>query len=314
VSIEYFHKPVLLAEVLKHIRCTNGSIVIDCTLGGAGHADAIINLIMPKGFLLGIDQDDVALDAARERLARFSQQNYLLVKGNFSELDRIIANAGLHRVDGILFDLGVSSVQFDRAERGFSYRFDAPLDMRMDRSQRLNAAEVVNTYSHEDLSRIISEYGEERWAGRIAAHIIKARQKRRIDTTFELVDIIKDAIPAAARRKGGHPAKQTFQALRIEVNNEIRILEKAFRDAVTWLDSGGRLVIIAYHSLEDRIAKKVIQDLSTGCVCPPGLPVCSCGKLPSLTPLTRKIVRPTSEEIADNPRAESARLRAAEKL
>lgn len=314
MSSEFFHKPVLLTEVLQHIRCTNGSIVIDCTLGGAGHADAILNLIMPRGFLVGIDQDDVALNAAGERLARFSQQNYLLVKGNFSDLNRIIAEAGLHKVDGVLFDLGVSSVQFDRAERGFSYRFDAPLDMRMNQSQELNATEVVNTYSQEDLSRVIREYGEERWANRIAASIVRTRQKSRIETTFELVDIIKNAIPAAARRKGGHPAKQTFQALRIEVNNEIGILEKAFRDAVTWLAPGGRLVIIAYHSLEDRIAKKVIQDLSTGCICPPGLPVCSCGKLASLTPITRKVVRPSSEEIANNPRAESARLRAAEKL
>jgi 16S rRNA (cytosine1402-N4)-methyltransferase len=314
VTIKYFHKPVLLAEVLQHIRCTDGSIVIDCTLGGAGHADAILNLIMPRGFLVGIDQDDVALNAARERLACFSQQNYFLVKGNFSELNRIIADAGLHKVDGVLFDLGVSSVQFDRAERGFSYRFDAPLDMRMDRSQSLDATMVVNDYSQQELFRIIREYGEERWAGRIAAHIVKTRQKRRIGTTFELIDIIKGAIPAAARRKGGHPAKQTFQALRIEVNNEINILEKAFRDAVNWLDSGGRLVIIAYHSLEDRIAKKVIQDLSTGCICPPGLPVCSCGKQPLVTPITRKVVRPTSEEIIDNPRAESARLRAAQKL
>lgn len=314
MDIEYSHKPVLLTEVLQHIRCTDGSIVIDCTLGGAGHADAILNSIMPRGFLLGIDQDDVALDAAKERLARFSQQNYILSKGNFSELNRIIANAGLHKVDGILFDLGVSSVHFDRAERGFSYRYDAPLDMRMDRSRSLNATEIVNTYSQEELSRIIREYGEERWAGRIAAHIVKARNKQRISTTFELVDVIKNAIPAAVRRKGGHPAKQTFQALRIEVNNEINILEKAFRDAVTWLKPGGRLIVIAYHSLEDRIAKKVIQDLSSGCICPPDLPVCSCGKLPLVTPLTRKIVRPTSKEIADNPRAESARLRAVEKL
>ncbi|MBI4734064.1 MAG: 16S rRNA (cytosine(1402)-N(4))-methyltransferase RsmH [Rubrobacteridae bacterium] len=314
MSEDYFHKPVLLAEVLKHIRCTNGSTIVDCTLGWAGHADAILDLIMPRGFLLGIDQDDVALNAAGERLARFSQQNYFLAKGNFSELDRIIAEVGLHKVDGFLFDLGVSSVQFDRAERGFSYRFDAPLDMRMDQSQSLNATEIVNTYSQEELFRVIRGYGEERWAGRIAVQIVKVRQKRRISTTFELVDIIKDAIPAAARRKGGHPAKQTFQALRIEVNNEIGILEKAFRDAVTWLDSGGRLVIIAYHSLEDRIAKKVIQNLSTGCICPPGLPVCSCGKQPLVTPLTRKAVRPTSKEIADNPRAESARLRVAEKL
>ncbi|MHB8840187.1 MAG: 16S rRNA (cytosine(1402)-N(4))-methyltransferase RsmH [Candidatus Aquicultor sp.] len=312
--MEYFHKPVLLAEVLKQLRCTNGSTVIDCTLGGAGHAEAILDLITPEGFLLGIDQDIAALDAARVRLARFSQQNFSLVRGNFSELDRILAEAGLYAIDGVLFDLGVSSVQFDRAERGFSYRFDAPLDMRMDQRQALTASDVVNTYSRGDLTRVIKEYGEERWANRIAAFIIKARQNRPIATTFELVDIIKDAIPAPARRRGGHPAKQTFQALRIEVNGEIKILEQSFRDAVKWLRPGGRLVIISYHSLEDRVAKNVISDLSKGCICPPGLPVCTCGHMPQLSVVTRKVVRPTPGEIAENPRAESARLRVAEKL
>lgn len=312
--MEYFHKPVLLAEVLKYLSCTNGSTVIDCTLGGAGHAEAIINLIMPKGFLLGIDQDNVALDAATIRLARFSQQNFSLVKGNFYDLDHIIANAGLYAIDGILYDLGVSSVQFDRAERGFSYRFDAPLDMRMDQTQELTAVDVVNSYSQGELEKIIKEYGEERWAKRIAARIVKQRQNRPIKTTFELVDVIKEAIPAAARRHGGHPAKQTFQAIRIEVNGELRILEKSFRDAVKWLRPGGRLVIIAYHSLEDRVAKSVIADLSKGCTCPPGLPICTCGTKPQLKVVTRKAVRPTPGEIAENPRSESARLRAAEKL
>jgi 16S rRNA (cytosine1402-N4)-methyltransferase len=283
-------------------------------LGGAGHAEAIIDLIKPKGFLLGIDQDDVALDAARVRLSRFSQQNFSLVKGNFAELDRIIKDAGLYTVDGILYDLGVSSVQFDRAERGFSYRFDAPLDMRMDQSQKLTAADVVNDYSEEELERIIREYGEERWAKRIAAQIVKRRKIRPVRTTFELVDVIKEAIPAAARRHGGHPAKQTFQAIRIEVNRELEILEKSFRDAVKWLRSGGRLVIISYHSLEDRIAKSVISEFSRGCICPPGLPLCYCGVKPQLKVLTRKAVRPTPDEIAENPRSESARLRAAEKI
>lgn len=312
--MEYFHKPVLLAEVLKYLNCTNGSTVIDCTLGGAGHAEAIIDLIKPKGFLLGIDQDDAALDAARVRLARFSQQNFSLVKGNFSELDRIIRDAGLYAVDGILYDLGVSSVQFDRAERGFSYRFDAPLDMRMDQRSELTAADVVNNYSEEELERVIREYGEERWAKRIAAQIARARKTRPIETTFELVDVIKEAIPAAARRHGGHPAKQTFQAIRIEVNRELEILEKSFRDAVKWLRSGGRLVIISYHSLEDRIAKSVISEFSKGCICPPGLPICDCGVKPQLKVLTKKAVRPTPSEIAENPRSESARLRAAEKI
>ena len=312
--MKYFHKPVLLAEVLKYLNSTNGSTVIDCTLGGAGHAEAILDLITPKGFLLGIDLDDVALDAARVRLARFSQQSFSLIKGNFKDLDRILTGAGLYTVDGILYDLGVSSVQFDRAERGFSYRFDAPLDMRMDRSQKLTAADVINTYAEEELVRVIKEYGEERWASRIVSLIIKARKNRPIKTTFELVDIVKDAIPAAARRRGGHPAKRTFQAIRIEVNGEIEILEKSFRDAVKWLRPGGRLVILSYHSLEDRVAKAVINDLSRGCICPPGLPVCTCGRRPELRVITRGVVRPTPSEIADNPRAESARLRATEKL
>ncbi|HEY3374362.1 MAG TPA: 16S rRNA (cytosine(1402)-N(4))-methyltransferase RsmH [Candidatus Aquicultor sp.] len=312
--MEYFHKPVLLAEVLKYLHCTDGSTVIDCTLGGAGHAEAILDSIMPNGFLLGIDQDDVALDAARIRLARFSQQNYSLVKGNFSELDHIIAGVGLYAIDGILYDLGVSSVQFDRPERGFSYRFDAPLDMRMDQTQNLMASDVVNTYPKGELERIIKEYGEERWSRRIADFIVKRRQNRPILTTFELVDVIKEAIPAPARRHGGHPAKQTFQAIRIEVNGELKILEQSFRDAVKWLKPGGRLVIISYHSLEDRVAKSVINDLSKGCTCPPGLPICTCGSKPQLRAITKKAVRPTPSEIADNKRSESARLRAAEKV
>ncbi|MDI6816646.1 MAG: 16S rRNA (cytosine(1402)-N(4))-methyltransferase RsmH [Actinomycetota bacterium] len=312
--MEYYHEPVLLAEVLKHLHCTNGSTVIDCTLGGAGHAEAILDLIKPEGYLLGIDADDAALDAARVRLARFSQQIFSLVKGNFRDLDRILTGAGLHAVDGVLFDLGVSSVQFDRAERGFSYRFDAPLDMRMDQTEKLTAAEIVNTYGEAELSRIIKEYGEERWAHRIASLIVKARRKRPIGTTFELVDIIKDAIPAPARRKGGHPAKRTFQAIRIAVNDELSILENSFRDAIRWLRPQGRLVVISYHSLEDKVAKSVINDLATVCLCPPGLPVCSCGLKPQLRVVTRKAIRPEPKELADNPRAESARLRAAEKL
>ncbi|MDI6717098.1 MAG: 16S rRNA (cytosine(1402)-N(4))-methyltransferase RsmH [Actinomycetota bacterium] len=312
--MEYLHEPVLLAEVLKYIRSTRGSTIVDCTLGGAGHAEAILDLITPEGFLLGIDVDDVALDAARIKLARFSQQNYSLVKGNFKDLDRILTKAGLYAVDGILFDLGVSSIHFDRAERGFSFRFDAPLDMRMDQSQDLTAAQVVNTYSKDELARIIKDYGEERWASRIASLIVKSRQVHPIRTTFELVDIIKKAIPAPARRRGGHPARQTFQAIRIEVNKEIEILDKSFRDAVKWLRPGGRIVIISYHSLEDRVAKTVLKDLSGGCVCPPGLPVCRCGRKAQLKIVTRKVVRPSPNEIAQNPRAESARLRAAERL
>jgi 16S rRNA (cytosine1402-N4)-methyltransferase len=311
--MEYWHEPVLLAEVLQYLNCKSGSIVVDCTLGGAGHAEAILNAVGVKGFLIGIDLDDAALNAAKKRLARFSQQTKFF-KANFKDLDRILSSLGLAAVDGFLFDLGVSSAQLDQLERGFSYQFNAPLDMRMDIRQELTAKEVVNSYSEQDLSRIIRVYGEEKWASRIASFIVKARARRAIETTFDLVKIIKEAIPAAARRRGGHPARRTFQAIRIEVNRELEVLEPSFRSAVHWLKSGGRIVIISYHSLEDRIAKEVLTDLAKGCICPPEMVVCQCGKKPELKVLTKKVVRASREEVNRNPRAESARLRAAEKL
>jgi 16S rRNA (cytosine1402-N4)-methyltransferase len=311
--MEYWHEPVLLAEVLQYLNCKSGSIVVDCTLGGAGHAEAILDAVGAKGFLIGIDLDDAAIKAAKKRLARFSQQTKFF-KANFKDLDKILSSLGLAAVDGFLFDLGVSSAQLDRPERGFSYQFDAPLDMRMDTEQKLTAREIVNSYSEQDLSRIIRVYGEEKWASRIASFIVKARKRKSIETTFDLVRIIKEAIPAAARRKGGHPARRTFQAIRIEVNQELRVLEPSFRSAVRWLKSGGRIVIISYHSLEDRIAKEVLVDLATGCICPPEIAICQCGRRPVLKLLTRKVVRPSKQEVSQNPRAESARLRAAEKL
>ncbi len=310
--MEYLHEPVLLAEVLHYLSLQTGTTVVDCTLGGAGHADALLNVIGPEGFLLGIDQDDEALAIAKQRLARFSQQTRF-VKGNFGDLDRILSDTGLTLVDGVLYDLGVSSYQFDRPQRGFSYRFDAPLDMRMDLSQRLTAQEVVSKYSEAELAKMIRDYGEEQWAKRIARFIVQARARKPILTTFELVAEIKDAIPASARRKGPHPARRTFQALRIEVNRELERLEPSFQSAVSRLRPGGRIVIISYHSLEDRIAKRVLADLAKGCVCPPELPICECGRKPQVEVLTKRAVRPTEEEITRNPRAESARLRAAEK-
>jgi 16S rRNA (cytosine1402-N4)-methyltransferase len=311
--MEYRHTPVLLAEVTQQLSPHPGSVIVDCTLGGAGHAKRIADLIAPTGHLVGIDQDDAALTAAASTL-RLGQQ-ITLIKGNFGELDRLLSEAGLAYADGFLFDLGVSSPQLDFAERGFSYREDAPLDMRMDPAAGgITAADVLDSYQESELARVIREYGEERWAARIAEFIVAARARRPVTTTAELVDIIKSAVPAAARRGGPHPARRTFQALRIEVNGEIEVLETALRAAVRWLVPKGRIVVISYHSLEDRTVKRTFADLSRGCDCPPGMPVCTCGTVPVLRVLTSRPVTPTAEEVATNPRARSAKLRAAEKL
>jgi 16S rRNA (cytosine1402-N4)-methyltransferase len=311
--MEYRHTPVLPAEVTKHLSLHPGSIIVDCTLGGAGHAKRIADSIAPTGILVGIDQDDAALVAAADTL-RLGRQITLL-KGNFAEIDRLLTEAGIAYADGFLFDLGVSSPQLDLVDRGFSYHDEAPLDMRMDPSGGgLTAADVVNTYQEAVLAQVIREYGEERWASRIAAFIVAARGRRPIRTTAELVGIIKDAVPASARRGGPHPARRTFQALRIEVNHEIDVLEEGLRAAVKWLVPGGRIVVISYHSLEDRVVKRVFTELASGCVCPPELPVCSCGKVPVLRIVTRRPVVPGPEEIASNPRARSAKMRVAEKL
>jgi len=310
--MEYRHTPVLLAEVLQHLSLHEGSVVVDCTLGGAGHAKRIADLIAPSGILVGIDQDDAALDAAAVTLSL--GQHVILIKGNFGELDRLLLEANIPYADGFLFDLGVSSPQLDFAERGFSYQADAPLDMRMDPSAGgITAADVVNSYQESDIARVIREYGEERWASRIAAFIVAARARRPVSTTFELVDVIKNAVPAAARRGGPHPAKRTFQALRIEVNHELEVLGRAVETAVRWLAPGGRIVVISYHSLEDRVVKRVFADAARGCICPPDIPICTCGVKPVLRIVTSRAVTPTAEEIAENPRARSAKLRVAEK-
>lgn len=312
--MEYRHTPVLLAEVTQHLRLHDGSIVVDCTLGGAGHAKRAAQLIAPTGILVGIDKDDAALAAARDALP-LGQQTIILLKGDYGDLDDLLVEARIPYVDAFIFDLGVSSYQLDEAGRGFSYHRDAPLDMRMDAaSSQPTAADVVNTYSEEDLARVIREYGEERWASRIAAFIVAARARHPITTTGELVDLVKAAVPAAARRAGGHPAKRTFQALRIEVNQELRSVERGLEAAIRWLVPGGRLAVIAYHSLEDRIVKRAFAAASQGCTCPPGLPECTCGRVPVLQVVTKRPVVPTAEEIAANPRARSARLRVAEKV
>lgn len=309
----YRHTPVLLAEVLQHSRISSGSKVIDCTLGGAGHAGAALDAAGPQGLLLGIDKDAAALDAARERLARFSQQ-IILVRGDHTEIDRIASEAGIGPVDFILYDLGLSSAQIEDPSRGMSYRTSGPLDMRMDRSATLTAADVVNTYSQAQLTRVIRTYGEERWAARIAAFIVKAREATSLETTEDLVKVVKEAIPAAARRRGPHPARRVFQALRVEVNGELRGLDAAITDGVKWLRSGGRIAAISYHSLEDRIVKSTFKRLATGCICPPELAKCVCAGEPVVRIVTRKPVTPGADEVRENPSAESAKLRVAEKL
>lgn len=309
---EFSHVSVLFHESLTALITDPQGIYVDCTLGGAGHSAGIAARLQPNGRLIGIDQDPDAIRAARERLADFPCQ-VDIVRENFRFLPAVLDRMGIEAVDGILFDLGVSSYQLDRPERGFSYMQDAPLDMRMDPAAVLTAYRVVNEYSEERLAQLIFRYGEERWAKRIAKFIIEKRKGKPVETTGELVEIIKAAIPAKARREGPHPAKRTFQAIRIEVNGELEILEQTFIAAVKRLKVGGRLCIITFHSLEDRIAKHTLKTLAQGCICPPHLPVCSCKHQPEVK-IIGKAIAPTAEEIENNPRSRSARLRVAEKM
>lgn len=315
--MEYRHTPVLLAEVTQQLSLHPGAIFVDCTLGGAGHTKRIAQLVGPTGIVVGIDQDDAALTAAADtlRLGQQSPTNVVLLKGNFGDLDELLLEARVPYVDAFLFDLGVSSPQLDVVGRGFTYQEDTPLDMRMDpSSSQPTAADIVNTYPEADLAQILREYAEERWASRIASFIVAARGRHRIETTGQLVEIVKAAVPAAARRGGGHPARRTFQALRIAVNRELEVLDRGLRQAVRWLAPGGRIAVISYHSLEDRIVKRVFDESSRGCICPPDLPVCRCGQEPVLRTVTKRPTTPTAEEVEKNPRARSARLRVAERL
>lgn len=310
--MDFHHVSVLLNETLEELAIKPNGTYVDCTLGGGGHSHAIGERLSSEGMMIGLDQDIAALEAASQRLSDLACR-VKVIKTNFSNLKQALQDAGINKVDGFIFDLGVSSHQLDTAERGFSYMQDGPLDMRMNQTGTLTAETIVNTYSSEDLYRIIWDYGEERWAKRIVQFIIEAREESPIVTTFQLVDIIKRAIPAKARQDGPHPAKRTFQALRIEVNQELQILHDAFVDAVSMLQPGGRIAVITFHSLEDRITKQTFKELAQGCTCPPNLPVCVCHHVPTVK-AKNKAIEPSDKEVDENPRSRSAKLRVAVKL
>ena len=309
--MEYTHKPVLLDACIQALNIRPDGIYVDGTLGRAGHSREIAGRLT-TGRLICIDRDQAAIDAAQDRLAPWLDR-VTLIHSNFSELKEVLSRCGVSGADGMLFDLGVSSPQLDDASRGFSYMQDAPLDMRMDTSAPLSAADIVNTWSQEELRRILFEYGEERYAPAVAGAIVRARDKRPIETTLELVEIIKSAMPPAALREKQHPAKRSFQAIRIAVNGELDALPPMLRAAVDGLNPGGRLAVITFHSLEDRIVKTGLAAFSRGCTCPPDFPVCVCGKTPDVRLVSRKPILPSEQEVAENPRARSAKLRVAEK-
>jgi len=312
--VQFNHVPVLLEECMKMLNLKNNGIYVDCTMGGAGHSREILKRTSPGGKLIALDQDEEAYLYGRERLKEFGDR-VTVVHDNFKNVKSILEKLATGPVDGFLLDIGVSSYQLDNPERGFSYMEDAPLDMRMNREQQTQtAADLVNTKSQEELTDIIFHFGEERWAKRIAQFIVEYRTGKRIETTGELVQIIKKAIPAGARKEGPHPAKRTFQALRIAINNELEVLESAVADAATFLKPGGRICVITFHSLEDRIIKNQFLKLSGACTCPPGFPVCRCQNPRIVKIITRKPVVPSAGEILSNPRARSAKLRVAERV
>ena len=309
---EFYHVSVLLDECLEGLNIKPDGTYVDGTLGGAGHSSQIVKRLT-TGHHIGIDRDPVALKAAGERLAPFGDK-VTLVHSNFCEIKQVLEDLQIEGVDGILLDLGVSSPQLDDGSRGFSYMADAPLDMRMNSEDTMSAYDVVNTWSQDELKRILYDYGEERYAPRIAAAICNRRTEKPIETTLELVDVIRSAMPAQALREKQHPAKRSFQAIRIAVNDELGSVEKVMRDAIPCLNKGGRLAVITFHSLEDRIVKNAMADAAKGCTCPPNFPVCVCGKKPKVKLITRKPIVSGDEELERNPRARSAKLRICEKL
>ncbi len=309
---EFTHRPVLLQECVEALNIRPEGVYLDGTLGRAGHSEQIVKRLT-TGRLICVDRDQTALDAARERLAHWMDRT-TLVHSNFDQVDAILDKLSLSGVDGMLFDLGVSSPQLDDGSRGFSYMADAPLDMRMDREEGLTAADIVNRWPQEELRRIISQYGEERCAPQIAGAIVRRRRDKPVTTTLELVEIIKSAMPAKALREKQHPAKRTFQAIRIAVNDELSSVERMLQRAVPRLNRGGRLAVITFHSLEDRVVKTGLAGFARGCTCPPDFPVCVCGKTPDIRLVNKKPILPSQREVEENPRARSAKLRAAEKL
>lgn len=309
--MDYKHTSVLLNESINGLNIKADGIYVDATLGGGGHTEEILKRVT-IGRVIGIDQDEYAIKRATEKLKDY--KNFTAVNNNFSNIGEVLDELHIDKIDGILFDLGVSSFQLDIPERGFSYNYDMPLDMRMDSNQTTTARHIVNGYEEQELSRILWEYGEEKWAARIAKFIVQEREQEFIETTGQLVTIIKKAIPKQARQEGGHPAKRTFQAIRIEVNRELEILENTFKEAVDRLNIGGRICVITFHSLEDRIAKNTFLDLNKDCICPPQLPKCICDHRSKLKIITRKPIVASDEELEDNHRAHSAKLRIGERV
>lgn len=310
--MEFHHVSVLLDECIENLNIKPDGVYVDCTMGGAGHSKEIVKKLSNKGLFIGFDQDKNAIKTAKERLSEYSDR-VKFVHSNFENIKDELEKIGVYKIDGVLADLGVSSHQLDEADRGFSYMQDAPLDMRMDVRCEFSAYDVVNGYTEEELAKIIKDYGEENWAKRIAKFIVEERKEKKIETTKELVEIIKKAIPKKARIDGPHPAKRTFQAIRIEVNNELGVITKMIEDASSIMNKGGRICIITFHSLEDRIVKNAFKELSLDCICPPHLPMCQCDKKSEVKIITRKPIMPTDEEIEVNPRSRSAKLRVAEK-
>lgn len=306
------HKSVLLEETVDSLAIRPDGIYVDGTLGGGGHAYEVCSRLSDEGRLIGIDQDADAIQAASERLKVF-RNKVTIVRSNYENIAAVLSDLGIRKVDGIYLDLGVSSYQLDTVERGFTYREDAPLDMRMDQRNTQTAADIVNTYSESELYRIIRDYGEDRFAKNIARHIVRARAEKPFETTGELTEVIKAAIPMKVRAAGGHPAKRTFQALRIELNHELDVLNRSIDTMIDLLNPGGRLSIITFHSLEDRIVKTRFRDNENPCICPPGFPVCMCGKKSKGVVVTRKPIVPTEEEIENNKRSKSSKLRVFER-
>lgn len=306
--MEFQHKSILLNECMEGLSIKEGGIYVDGTLGGGGHSFHILERLGERGRLIGIDQDEDAIKAATKRLEAFANK-VTIVRDNYEHFQTILSTLSIPKVDGILLDLGVSSYQFDEADRGFSYRFDAPLDMRMDRRQDFTAKDLVNNYSEQELYRIIRDYGEDKFARNIAKHIVKEREKKPIETTFELSEIISHAIPMKMRVQGGHPAKKTFQAVRIALNRELEVLEESIEGMIKALKPEGRLCIISFHSLEDRIVKKAFRTAEDPCICPKDFPICTCGRKSLGRVISKKAIIPSALEMEENPRARSAKLR-----